>query len=67
VTNYNISSFEICEAHKCLGTDIDAYRKKNNLPVKFKIFQITDRRGHPKFHFEINGKVCFYGLRGNKS
>ena len=38
--------------------------EKNNLPVKCKLIKIANQRGYPKFHFEINGKIYFYGLRG---
>jgi hypothetical protein len=35
--------------------------------IKFKLLNIFDRRGHPTFHFEINEKVYFYGIKGIKS
>ena len=67
--SYDIKSFEIGVAHKCLGTDINIYEinntiKKIQTPAKCKLHKISDNRGNPIFHFEINGKVYFYGTRG---
>ena len=35
--------------------------------VKCELLKITNRSGHPNFHFEINGQVYFYGIRGIKA
>ena len=31
---------------------------------KFKLVRIVERRGHPCLHFEIDGKMYFYGIQG---
>ena len=30
--------------------------------IKFKLVEIANRRSHPLFHFEIDGKMYFYGI-----
>jgi hypothetical protein len=68
INNYDINSFEIGNGHNCSGKQPDTYPKKNtpknNTPVKCKLLKIENRRGHPIFHFEINGKMYCYGIRG---
>jgi hypothetical protein len=66
IKNYDLNSFEIGNGHKCPGTEIDVYLK-NDIPGKYKLVKIGYQRGHPKFHFEINGKYYFYGIRGIKA
>jgi hypothetical protein len=36
----------------------------NQTNIKFKLVRIVDRRGYPILHFEIDGKMYFYGVRG---
>jgi hypothetical protein len=36
----------------------------NQSKMKCKIVKIENRFGHPKFHFEIDGKMYFYGIQG---
>jgi hypothetical protein len=68
--NYDINSFEIGKGHKCPGIERDVYLKLNDKPesranpVKYKLVKIANNRGYPNFHFEINGEIYFYGLRG---
>jgi hypothetical protein len=68
--NYDINSFEIGGGHNHPGTELDVYLKINNKPemgakkVNCKLLKITTRRGYPSFHFDINGKIYFYGFRG---
>jgi hypothetical protein len=33
---------------------------------KCKLVKIENRRGHPKLHFEIYGKMYIYGIQGIK-
>jgi hypothetical protein len=54
--NYDVNSFDIGNGHKCSGTEIEINK------VKCKLVQIDNRRGRPKFHFEIDEKVYFYGI-----
>jgi hypothetical protein len=76
INNYDINSFEIREEHKCTGTEISVYLNylnSQNKPVEpvlgpkevqeCKLVDISNRRGNPIFHFEINGKIYSYGLR----
>jgi hypothetical protein len=75
--NYDINSFELGHGHKCVGTRLEAYfkltEKKLQIPtddmqiIECKLVKVANRRGHPTFHFEINGKIYFYGFRGVKS
>jgi hypothetical protein len=58
--NYDLNSFDIGEGHKCSGTEIEINE------VKCKIIKIENRRGNPNFHFEIDGKMYNYGIRGIK-
>jgi hypothetical protein len=72
IKNYDINSLKICGGHKCAGTELEDYIKINthDIPEKVncKLVNIlTNRRDHPNFHFEINGKLYFYGLRGIKA
>ena len=62
IQNYDINSFVSYEDHKCPGTELSEYFE--NKTNKCKILGITHRRGHPHFHFEIDGKIYFYGIRG---
>jgi hypothetical protein len=63
INNYDSNSFEIRDFHKCSGKELDVY-PKNIKPLKCKLVNIVSRLGHPSFHFEIDGKYYFYGLRG---
>ena len=71
--NYDVNSFDIGGGHKCYGTENSIFSKSNNKPenetneVKFKLVKIKNRRGHPNFHFEIDGKSYFYGIAGIRS
>jgi predicted XRE-type DNA-binding protein len=68
--NYDINSFDIGKGHKCSNTVIKKNLKSNNKlendinELNYKIVKIENRRGHPNFHFEIDGKRYFYGIRG---
>ena len=66
IKNYDINTFEIGNGHNCLGTELDGYLKDIK-PVKCKLLNIASRLGHPSFHFEIDGKFYFYGLKGVNS
>jgi hypothetical protein len=35
--------------------------------LKCKLVKIENRRGHPNYHFEIDGKIYFYGIYGIKA
>ena len=71
--NYDLNSFDIGKGHKCSGTEIKKVSKSNNKPEIFvnklqcKIVKIEIRRGYPNLHFEINGKMYFYGIIGVKA
>jgi hypothetical protein len=68
IDNYDINSFDIGEGHRCPGTEISVYLKSLNKPeMKCKIVKIVNSRGFPHLHFEINGKIYFYGIFGVKS
>jgi hypothetical protein len=70
IQNYDVNSFDIGKGHSCSGTEIENYKKMNNhdiKKVKCKLLKIENNRGHPKFHFEIDEKIYFYGLRGIKA
>ena len=60
IKNYDINSVEICGAHKCPGIEPDENK------VEYKLIKVTNNRGNPNFHFEINGKYYVYGFRGIK-
>jgi hypothetical protein len=62
--NYDLNSFDIGEGHMCSGTQM---KKSNNKPEICKIVKIVNSRGSPQFHFEINGKMYFYGIAGVKA
>ena len=66
ITHPNIDSFEIDEGHQCINTEIDVNVQKNML-VECKLVKIVNLRGHPNFHFEINGEMYFYGFQGIKA
>jgi hypothetical protein len=38
----------------------------NQSKLNCKLVKIENRRGYPKFYFEIDGKIYFYGIRGIK-
>jgi hypothetical protein len=63
INNYDINSFEIGNGHNCSGTELHGYLSHTK-PVKCKLVKIANRLGHPSFHFEIDGKFYFYGLKG---
>jgi hypothetical protein len=73
LNNYDINAFEIGRGHKCPGTEIDVYLKSHKTPVigvkemKCELVKIDNDHGHPKFHFEINGKFYVYSVRGIKA
>ena len=60
IQNYDKNSFEICGAHRCQGIEHDQNK------LRYKLKKITNNRGNPNFHFEINGKYYVYGFRGIK-
>ena len=69
--NYDVDSFEIGKGHKCTGHALDLDITQNNTnnkndpdKVKCELVKIAKYRGHPSFHFKINEKVFFYGIRG---
>ena len=37
------------------------------IPHKCTLLNISSRLGHPTFHFEMNGKIYFYGFQGIKA
>ena len=59
--NYDNNSFEICRGHTCPGIEPDQNQ------VEYNLVKIAKNRGHPNFHFEINGKFYAYGYRGIKA
>jgi hypothetical protein len=71
--NYDVNSFDIGEGHKCSETEIKKNSKFNKKPenemndVKCKLVQIVNHVGRPNFHFEIDGKMYVYGIRGIRS
>jgi hypothetical protein len=77
IKNYDINSFEICGDHKCLGTDFSEYKNTSQISpsvvldkskINCNLLKIDHNRGgHPTFHFEIDEKIYFYGLRGVKA
>jgi hypothetical protein len=72
INNYDINSFEIRGEHKCPGTEIAVYKpvigvKEVKECKLLDIFKLDYHRGHPQFHFEINGKLYVYGFRRIKS
>jgi hypothetical protein len=79
IDNYDLTSFwEDFENHRCMNTELGVNSEKNIVPAKkspveglkkgeFRLVDIVKRRGHPNFHFEINGKIYFYGCHGIKA
>jgi hypothetical protein len=66
IYNYEINSFSICQAHRCLGTELSVY-SESKVNRKCKLVKITKVRGSPILHFNINEKIYFYGIRGIKA
>jgi hypothetical protein len=63
--NYDLNSFDIGEDHKCSRTEIKKVSKPEIFnKLQCKLVKIENRRGYPKFHFELNGKMYFYGMNG---
>jgi hypothetical protein len=67
INNFDSNSFEIRGSHKCQGTELDEFIKIDVKNVKCKLVKIENKRRHPKFHFEIDGQIYFYCLRGIKA
>jgi hypothetical protein len=72
--NYDLNSFYIGGGHTCPGTEIKKVSKPEifvnkpqflsiNYNCICKLVKIENHRGYPKFHFEINGKMYFYGMK----
>jgi hypothetical protein len=69
IDTYDINSFDIGKGHKCPGIEIDVYLKSLNKleekpEIECKLVKIENSRGFPHLHFEINGKMYFYGIKG---
>ena len=68
MNNYNINTFDVGRGHTCPGTKLEVYLKNSNPEIfKCKLVKIANHRGFPNYHFEINGKMYFYGFKGIKA